>query len=158
MGFNLETFTRLHVVLSLVGIAAGFVVVFGWLRGRRLDGWTALFLATTVATSVTGFLFPVDHFLPSHAVGILSLVVLAAAIYARYVRRLAGASRWIYAVSAVAALYLNVFVGIVQAFDKVPFLGKATPEQPTPAFVAAQVLTLVFFIVLAVRTARRGPA
>jgi hypothetical protein len=84
-------------------------------------------------------------------------VVLAAAIYARYVRRLAGASRWIYAISAVAALYLNVFVGIVQSFDKVPFLGKATPEQPTPAFLVAQVLTLIFFIVLAVRAAKRRP-
>src|SRR5207342_977012 len=103
------TFTLLHVVLSLIGIAAGFVVLFGLLTSRRLDGWTALFLGTTVLTSVTGFFFPRDQILPSHIVGVISLVVLAVAIVALYVYRLAGSWRWIYVASAVLALYLNVF-------------------------------------------------
>src|SRR4051794_19837176 len=112
-GMTTSTFTLLHVALSLIGIFSGFVVAFGLLKAKRLDGWTALFLATTVATSVTGFGFPFDHFLPSHGVGVISLVVLAVAILARYALHLAGAWRWIYAVSAMIALYLNVFVGIV---------------------------------------------
>jgi hypothetical protein len=102
-GMTISTFTSVHVVLSLVGILSGFVVLFGLLGGKRLDGWTALFLASTVATNVTGFLFPVDHFLPSHAVGIISLVILAVAILARYALHLAGAWRWIYVVGAVRA-------------------------------------------------------
>jgi hypothetical protein len=115
----MTTLTLVHVAISLIGIGSGFVVLLGFLAARRLDGWTALFLASTVATSVTGFLFfPFHHFLPSHAVGIISLLVLVVAIYARYPRRLAGAWRWIYVVAAAIALYLNVFVGIVQAFEK----------------------------------------
>src|SRR3989475_7890362 len=110
LGMTTSTFTLVHVVLSLVGIASGLVVVFGLLGGKRLDGWTALFLVTTVLTSVTGFLFPFHKFLPSHGVGIVSLVVLAMAIFARYVRQLAGGWRRGYVVSAVIALYLNVFV------------------------------------------------
>src|SRR5438552_13960372 len=118
LGMSTSTFTLVHVVLSLVGIFAGLVVVFGMLGSKRLDGWTALFLATTVLTSVTGFFFPFDKILPSHIVGIISLVVLAIAILALYALHLAGAWRWIYVVSAVMALYLNVFVGVVQAFQK----------------------------------------
>src|SRR6266436_1271280 len=110
----LKIYTLIHVVISLVGIFSGFVVLFGLLSGKRLDGWTDLFLATTVATSVTGFFFPVHHFMPSHAIGILSLLVLAVAIYARYARHLAGAWRAVYVISALVALYFNVFVGIVQ--------------------------------------------
>src|SRR6266850_7302279 len=106
----MKTFTLIHVVISLAGIAAGLVVLSGMLTAKRLDGWTALFLATTVATSVTGFGFPFDHLLPSHKVGIISLVVLTLAILARYAFHLAGAWRRIYVISAVAALYLNVFV------------------------------------------------
>src|SRR5207247_5147650 len=116
MIFGMTTFTIVHVVLSLIGIFSGFVVVFGLLTAKRLDGWTALFLMSTVATSVTVFLFPFDRFLPSHAVGILSLIVLAVALLARYVRHLAGAWRWVYVVTAVIALYLNVFVLIVPLF------------------------------------------
>src|SRR5439155_8179662 len=97
-------------LISLVGIGSGFVVIFGLLAGKRLDGWTALFLVTTVATSVTGFGFPFDHLLPSHKVGIISLAVLAVAILARYAFHLAGGWRRIYVISAVTALYLNVFV------------------------------------------------
>ncbi len=110
LGMTTSTFTFVHVLLSLVGIGSGFVVVFGLLTGKRLDGWTALFLATTVATSVTGFLFPFDHLLPSHKVGIISLVVLAVAILARYAFHLTGAWRRVYVISALVALYLNVFV------------------------------------------------
>jgi len=129
MNFGMTTFTFVHVVLSLVGIFSGFVVVFGLIAAKRLDIWTAVFLASTVATSVTGFLFPFEHFLPSHGVGILSLVVLAVAILARYAFHLAGAWRRIYAVSAVIALYLNVFVLIVQLFQKVPALETMAPTQ-----------------------------
>jgi uncharacterized membrane protein SirB2 len=142
------TLLMLHVLISLVGIASGAVVLIGLLRGRRLDGWTGLFLATTVLTSATGYLLPADHILPSHIVGAISLAVLAIAIVARYRQRLAGSWRWIYVVSAVAALYLNVFVGVVQAFLKVPVLKAAAPTQSEPAFAAAQFVTLVLFIAL----------
>src|SRR5271169_3668936 len=97
----LSIFTLTHVAISLVGIFSGFVVMFGLLGGKRLDGWTALFLSTTVATSVTGFFFPVHHFMPSHAVGIISLAVLALAIYARHARSLAGAWRKVYVICAL---------------------------------------------------------
>jgi hypothetical protein len=142
------TLIMIHVLISLVGIASGFVVVFGLLSGRRLDRWTSVFLATTVATSVSGYFLPADHLLPSHIVGAVSLVVLAIAIVARYRRRLAGSWRWVYVVTAVAALYLNVFVGIVQSFLKVPALKAAAPTQSEPAFVVAQLAALILFIVI----------
>ena len=107
---TLEIYTLVHVAISLVGIASGFAVLFGLLAGKRLDGWTKLFLITTVATSVTGFFFPFHGFTPAIGVGIISLVVLAVAIFARYGRNLAGSWRWIYVVTAMIALYLNVFV------------------------------------------------
>src|SRR5258708_5341705 len=154
-GMTIATFTAVHVVLSLVGILSGFVVLFGMLGGKRLDGWTVLFLASTVATSVTGFFFPVDHFLPSHAVGILSLVVLAVAILARYALRLAGAWRRIYVVGAVIALYLNVFVAVVQAFQKVPALKAMAPTQSEPPFLVAQLSVLTLFVVLGIFAAIR---
>src|SRR5437016_8169827 len=122
MTIALTIYTLVHVVISLVGIFSGLVVMAGLLTGKRLDGWTALFLVTTIATSVTGFFFPVHHFMPSHGVGIVSLLVLPVAIYARYGQRLSGAWRWVYVVSAMVALYLNVFVLIVQAFLKAPAL------------------------------------
>jgi hypothetical protein len=121
-GMTLGTYTFLHVLISLVGIGTGLIVMFGLLNGKRFDGWTVLFLVTTVLTSVTGFGFPFDHLLPSHKVGILSLVILAAAIPARYVFHLAGAWRWIYVVGAGLALYFNVFVLVVQSFKKAPAL------------------------------------
>src|SRR5256885_4535199 len=122
MRFDLTTFTAFHVALSLIALASGFVVVAGLTVAKRLDGWTAVFLATTMLTSVTGFLFPVAHFLPSHAVGIVSVIVLAAALRARYVQHLEGTSRRIYVIAAVVALYLNAFVAVVQAFRRVPAL------------------------------------
>jgi hypothetical protein len=144
------TLIMIHVLISLVGIASGFVVVFGLLNAERLDGWTGVFLATTVATSVSGYFLPADHLLPSHIIGAISLVVLAIAIVARYRRQLAGSWRSIYVVTAVAALYFNVFVGIVQAFLKVPALKAAAPTQSEPPFVVAQVAALILFIVIGV--------
>src|SRR5712671_5296690 len=108
LGMTLGTYTFLHVLISLIGIGAGLIVMFGLLGGKRLDGWTGLFLATTVLTSATGFGFPFEHLLPSHIVGVISLVVLAVAIVARYAMQLAGAWRGIYAAGAVIALYFNV--------------------------------------------------
>jgi hypothetical protein len=143
-------FTLVHVLLSLVGIASGFVVVFGLLTARRLDGWTALFLASTVATSLTGFGFPFHRLMPSHIIGIISLGVLGVAIIARYARRLAGAWRWIYVVCAVIALYLNFFILIVQAFLKVPALKAMAPTQSEPPFVVAQLVALVMFVVFGI--------
>jgi hypothetical protein len=154
-GMTLSTFTTVHVVLSLVGIFSGFVVLIGLLGGKRLDGLTALFLVSTVLTSVTGFLFPVDHFLPSHGVGIISLVVLAVAILARYAFHLAGAWRWIYVVGAVVALYLNVFVLIAQAFLKVPALKAMAPTQSEPPFLVAQLVVMALFIALGIAAAKR---
>jgi hypothetical protein len=142
------TLIMVHVLISLVGIASGFVVVIGLLGGRRLDAWTGLFLTTTVATSATGYLLPADHLLPSHVVGAVSLLVLAIAIVARYPRHLAGAWRWIYVITAVLALYLNVFVGIVQAFLKVPVLKAAAPTQSEPVFAVTQLTVLVLFIAI----------
>ena len=148
LGMSLANFTLLHVVISLVGIASGFIVVFGMLGGRRLPNWTALFLATTVLTSVTGFLFPFTKLLPSHVVGIISLVVLAIALVALYGFNLTGPWRWIYAVTAVVALYLNTFVLVVQGFLKVPSLHSLAPTQSEPPFVIAQGVVLLAFIAL----------
>jgi len=146
----LSAFTFFHVVLSLVGIGSGFVVVYGLIGSKRFDGWTAIFLTTTVATSVTGFLFPVHRFLPSHGVGILSLIVLAICILARYRSELAGGWRRTYVVTAVAALYLNVFVLVVQLFLKVPALKAIAPTQSEPPFQVTQLVVLVIFAVLAI--------
>ena len=155
LGMTTSTFTLVHVVLSLVGIASGLVVTFGLLAGKRLDGWTELFLATTVATSLTGFGFPFDHLLPSHKVGIISLVVLTIAILARYAFHLAGGWRRIYVISAVTALYLNVFVGVVQAFLKVPALKALAPKQTEPPFLVTQLAVLVIFIAITILAAKR---
>ena len=142
------TLIMIHVLISLVGIASGFVVAVGLLRAKRLDGWTSVFLTTTVATSVSGYFIPADHLLPSHIVGAISLVVLTIAIVARYRRQLAGSWRPVYVVTALAALYLNVFVGIVQAFLKVPALKAAAPTQSEPPFLVAQLTALILFIVI----------
>ena len=145
MSFGLTVFTFVHVVLSLVGICSGFVVVGGFFAAKRLDSWTALFLASTVATSVTGFLFPFERLLPSHVVGIVSLLALALAIGARYPLHLAWAWREIYVICAVVALYLNVFVLIVQLFQKVPALQALAPTQSEPPFLLTQVVLLAIF-------------
>jgi hypothetical protein len=152
---TLEIYTLVHVATSLVGIAAGFAVLFGLLARKRLDGWTKLFLITTVATSVTGFFFPFHGFTPAIGVGIISSLVLAVAIFARYGRHLAGSWRWIYVVTATIALYLNVFVGIVQAFQKVPALKAIAPTQTEPPFAITQLVVLGLFILIGLVAAIR---
>jgi hypothetical protein len=142
----LKLFTQFHVLISLLGIVAGFVVIFGMLTGDPMDGWTAFFLATTVATSVTGFLFPFKKLLPSHVVGVISLVVLGIAIYARYGAHSAGAYARIYVVTAVLAQYLNFFVLVVQSFQKVPTLKSLAPTQTETPFKIAQGVALLAFI------------
>jgi hypothetical protein len=144
-----------HVAISLVGIASGFVVIWGLLAGKRLDAWTAVFLATTGATSVTGFFLPAEKLLPSHVFGIVSLVALAIAIVARYPRRMAGPWRLTYVVTAVIAQYLNFFVLIVQSFQKVPVLHDLAPTQSEPPFAIAQLIALVLFVALGVLAAKR---
>jgi hypothetical protein len=154
LGMSLAAFTQLHVVISLIGIAAGLVVVFGMLGSKRMPGWTALFLAATILTSVTGFLFPFEKLLPSHVVGIISLVVLAIALIALYIGHAGGAWRWIYVTSALLALYFNVFVLVVQGFAKVPALKQLAPTQTEAPFVAAQGAVLLIFVALAVLAIR----
>jgi hypothetical protein len=154
-GMTLETFTAVHVGLSLIGIVAGFVVLLSFFKGKRLRVWTALFLLTTVATSVSGFAFPVDHLLPSHIVGAISLVVLAVAIVALFGLHFRGVWRGIYVVSTALALYFNVFVGVTQAFLKVPALHALAPQQTEPPFVVAQLLVLALFILLTVVAVKR---
>lgn len=155
LGLSFESFTLLHLALSLIGIAAGFIVVGGMLSGNRMPCWTALFLLTTVLTSVTGFMFPFGQLLPSHIVGAISLVVLAVAIVALYINRLSGAWRWIYVATAMAALYLNVFVGVVQAFAKFPALNALAPTQSEPPFAISQAAVLIVFVGLGIAAARR---
>jgi len=150
----MTTYTLVHVVISLAGIVSGLVVLAGLLTAQRLDRWTAVFLATTAATSVTGFGFPFERLLPSHVVAVLSLVVLAISMYARYGRRLDGAWRWVYAVTAVTALYFNVFVLVVQLFLKVPALNALAPTQSEPPFTLAQGVVLIAFLVLGVLTVK----
>lgn len=150
LGLSTSTFTLVHVILSLVGILSGLLVLVGMLAAKRRPGWTVLFLATTIATSVSGFFFPSDNFGPAHIVGVLSLAVLVVALVTRYVSRLAGASRWIYVVAALLALYLNVFVAITQAFQKLAFLQALAPTQSEPPFLYTQLAVLAIFIVLGV--------
>jgi hypothetical protein len=150
----MSLFTLFHVLISLVAIFSGLVVVAGMIGDKPLPGWTWLFLLTTAATSVTGFLFPVHHFMPSHGVGIVSLVVLAVAFPARYTFGLSGGWRRTYALTAVIALYLNVFVLVVQAFLKIPALHALAPNGNEPPFAAAQGAVLVLFIALGVAAAR----
>jgi len=155
LGLSLSTFTIVHVVISLIAIVAGLIAVFGMLTGNRMAGWTMIFLITTILTSVTGFGFPFDHFLPSHWVGVISLVFLAVAVFAIYVQHLAGAWRWIYVVSAIIALWFNVFVLIVQAFMKISALKALAPTQSEPPFQIAQGGALVLFVILAILAVRQ---
>jgi hypothetical protein len=150
LGMSTATYTFLHIFISLIGIGSGLAVIYGFLTGRRFDRVTALFLVTTVLTSVTGFGFPFEHLLPSHKVGIISLIVLAIAIPARYVFHLQHAWRWIYVVTASTALYLNVFVLVVQLFRKVPALTTLAPTQTEAPFLVVQVIVLAIYIALTV--------
>lgn len=154
-GMSLATYTVVHTILSLIGIAAGFVVLFGMLGGKLFKNWTWIFLFTTILTSVTGFGFPVTGLMPSHIFGVISLVVLAIALYALYGKRLSGAWRWVYAVTAMIALYLNSFVGVVQAFQKLPPLQPLAPTQSEPPFQIAQLVLLLVFIILGFLAVRK---
>ena len=154
LGMSIPTFTTVHTVISLVGIFAGLIVLYGMFSSKRLAAWTAVFLLTTVLASVTGFFFPVDKILPSHIFGVLSLLVLAVTLAALYVYRLAGKWRWLYVASAVFALYLNVFVGVVQSFDKIPFLNALAPTQKDLPFIIAQALVLLLFVYFGIKAAR----
>jgi hypothetical protein len=151
----MKTLILIHVAISLVGILTGLVVMFGLLTAKRFEGWTRLFLGTTIATSVTGFFFPFNGLTPGIIVGIISLVVLALAVFARYGRHLAGAWRWIYVVTAMVALYLNVFVLIAQLFEKVPALRVLAPTQTEAPFAVVQLLTLAVFLVSTIFAANR---
>lgn len=158
LGMSTAAFTTLHVIISLIGILAGVVVVLAMCSGRRVPGWTALFLATTVLTSLAGFLFHSAAFGPPHLIGVISLVILLIAIVALYVNHLAGAARWIYIVTAILALYLNAFVGVVQAFQKISFLRSLAPTQKEPPFIIAQLLVLVFLVAVTVKALKSFPA
>jgi hypothetical protein len=155
LGMSLATFTFLHVLISLIGIGTGLAVMYGFLRGYRMDLLTAAFLATTALTSITGFGFPFTQLLPSHKVGMISLVLLAAAIPARYVFHLTGPWRLTYVVTAAMALYLNCFVLVVQLFMKVPALKALAPTQKEPPFLVAQLMVLALFIGLTILAAKR---
>ena len=154
-GLSIENFTILHTAISLVAIASGLMVLAGMFRARSLPGWTALFLVTTVLTSVTGFMFPINGLTPAIVFGVISIVILAIALMALYVKHLSGAWRWIYVTTALAALYFNVFVLIVQSFQKVPALQKLAPTQSEPPFSVTQGVVLVAFLVLGTMAARR---
>lgn len=154
-GIPSHLFLEIHVALSLIGIVAGFVVLFGLLSGNASGGWTVLFLAATIFTSVTGFPIPPFGFDPPRAVGTLSLILLAAAVAALYAFHAAGPWRWVYVVTALMALYLNVFVGVIQAFEKVPFLEALAPTQKEPPFLIAQIAVLAAFVVLGIAAVRR---
>ncbi|MGM4916495.1 hypothetical protein [Tardiphaga sp. 813_E8_N1_3] len=149
LGMSLATFTLLHVVISLIGIVAGLVAMVGLLKSKPMPGWTGLFLLTTILTSVTGFFFPVEKLLPSHVIGIISLVLLAVACLALYGQKLAGPWRWIYVLTAMISLYFNVFVLVIQSFLKVPPLHALAPSVPPsePPFAIVQGIVLVFFVV-----------
>jgi len=152
---NLSPFTKLHVVISLIAILSGLVVMSGLLLDRRLNRWTALFLISTVLTSVTGLFFPFSGVTPGIVLAIISLVLLAVAIVARYGRHLAGAWRWLYVVTAMISLYLNVFVLVAQLFQKVPALKALAPTQSEPPFAITQLVVLAMFVLLTILAAIR---
>jgi hypothetical protein len=157
LGMSLANFTMVHVIISLIGIVSGIIVMFGMLGSNRMPGLTAIFLLSTILTSATGFGFPFTQLLPSHMIGIVSLVLLAIACIALYAMRLAGPWRRIYVVTALASLYLNVFVGVIQAFLKIPTLHALAPSVPPsePPFAVIQGLVLLFFVVVIVGAWRR---
>ena len=157
LGMSLSTFTMLHVVVSLIGVVSGLVVLSGLLGSKAMPSWTALFLVTTILTNATGFLFPFDKLLPSHIIAIISLVLLAIACIALYGMKLAGAWRWIYTLTALIALYLNVFVLVIQGFLKIGPLHALAPSVPPsePPFAVVQGIILVFFVIAIIAAVRR---
>jgi hypothetical protein len=157
LGMSLSTFTAVHVIISLIAIVSGIIVMFGLLGSNRMPGLTAIFLLFTILTSATGFLFPFEKLLPSHMIGILSLVLLAIACFALYGMKLSGAWRWVYVVTAMISLYLNVFVLIIQAFLKIGPLHALAPSVPPsePPFAIVQGIVLVFFVIVIIGAVRR---
>jgi hypothetical protein len=155
MILGMPALTFVHVLLSLVGIASGLLVLLAMFNARHSNGMTAVFLSTTVLTSATGFLFPFHKLLPSHIFGVISLLALAIAIYAKYGKQLAGGWNRTYVVTAVLSLYLNVFVLIAQAFMKVPALKPLAPTQSKPPFLVAQLVCLLLFIFLGVLAVKK---
>lgn len=155
LGLSIAAFTKLHVAISLVGIATGLLVLYGMLGSERMPGWTAVFLATTVLTSVTGFMFPATTITPAAIFGAISLVVLAVALISLYVFHAKGAWRWIYVATALLALYLNVFVLVVQAFQKNPLLHPLAPTGSEPPFLVAQTIVLLTFLWLGFGAVRK---
>jgi hypothetical protein len=154
LGMSLATFT---VIISLIGVVAGIIVMFGLLGSNKMPGLTAIFLLFTILTSATGFLFPFEKLLPSHMIGILSLVLLAIACIALYGMKLSRAWRWIYAVTALLSLYFNVFVLVIQSFLKIPALTALAPGNPPsgPVFAVVQGIVLVFFVLMIIGATRR---
>jgi hypothetical protein len=157
---SLSTFTLVHVIISLIGIAAGFIVMFGMLGSNGMPAWAAIFLLFTILTSATGFLIPPllsDKLLPSHMIGILSLMLLAIACFALYGQKLSGSWRWVYVVTAMISLYLNVFVLVIQSFLKIGPLHALAPSVPPsePPFAVAQGVVLVFFVIVIIGAIRR---
>lgn len=157
LGLSLPAFTMVHVVISLIGILAGIAVMFGLLNSKPMPALTAIFLLFTVLTSVTGFMFPFTALLPSHMVGILSLVLLAIACLALYGMKLGGVWRPVYVVTAMVSLYLNVFVLVIQSFLKVPALHALAPDVPPsgPVFAVVQGLVLLVFVLFTIGAWRR---
>ena len=157
LGMSLANFTLLHVIISLIGIVTGLIVLSGLLGSKQMPVMTAIFLLATILTSATGFLFPFTQLLPSHMVGILSLVLLAIACIALYGMRLAGVWRPVYVVTAMISLYLNVFVLVIQSFLKVPALHALAPSVPPagPVFAVVQGVVLVFFVLVIIGAWRR---
>lgn len=157
LGMSVSAFTTLHVIISLIAIAAGLYVMAGMISGRKLPAWTAVFLASTFLTSVTGFFFKSAQIGPPHIIGAISLVILAIALYALYGAKLSGHWRWIYVVTALVALYFNAFVAVIQAFQKIGFLRALAPTQSEPPFLVAQLVVLAILIVGGWFAVRRFP-
>ncbi|MBN9584461.1 MAG: hypothetical protein J0G34_03610 [Afipia sp.] len=155
LGLSLAGFTVLHLVISMIAIGLGLIVAGGLLASNRLPGWTAWFLILTVVTSATGFLFPFTQILPSHIVAIISLVLLAIAVYALYGKGLTGIWRSVYVVTAMLALWFNVFVLIVQSFQKVALLNAYAPTGSEPPFAITQGIVLLFFVFTIILGIRR---
>jgi hypothetical protein len=157
LGMSLSTFTTIHVVISLIAIVSGIIVMFGMLGSNRMSGLTAIFLLFTILTSATGFLFPFTQLLPSHMIGIISLVLLAIACLALYGMKLTGPWRPIYVLTALVSLYLNVFVLVIQSFLKIPALHALAPSVPPsePPFAVIQGIVLVLFALFIIGAWRR---
>jgi len=155
LGLSLAQFTFIHVALSLIGIGAGFFVMFELLTSRPLRILTALFFLSTIGTSLTGFLFPNKTVTPGIVLGVLSMIVLILALFAKHAKKLAGPWRPTYVVSVCFAFYFNFFVLVAQAFAKVPALKQVAPTMASPAFGLAQLVLLFIFVLLTIRAVKR---